>query len=434
MNSAKDFFSSKWGLIFAAAGSAIGLGNIWLFPYRVCEFGGATFIIPYIICLAILGFVAVIGEITIGRLTKSGPVNAFKKALELTGKNGRFGEFFGWLCVLVSLVQAIGYILVVSWVIRFVIGAGNGSAFYVTDSVQYFKTMNDTNVLLWIVISIILTGLAMAWGIEKGIEKLCKFMIPAVIILLLILAVRVFFIPNSIDGYKYLFTPKWNCLFNTTTWMAALGQVFYSLSIRGSTMIVYGSYAQKTQDIISSAKHIVILDTIASIIAALLIIPAVFAFGKDLNSGPSLLFITMPEIFKSIPLGKILMFIFFFAIFLAAITSLIGMLEVVIEVLQNKFKIVRWLAVLLVCVTIILTCKCFVVGNIKKIIDILSLHLIPFCALGSGIFVFWIVPKYIISQEIQIGCSSKSFSKFIILIGRYILCGIIIIIYIMHLD
>ncbi|MDR0956657.1 MAG: sodium-dependent transporter [Endomicrobium sp.] len=433
MNLIKDSFSSKWGLIFASAGSAIGLGNIWLFPYRLGEFGGSAFLIPYIICLMVLGIVAVIGEVTVGRITGAGPVSAFQKAAELGGKNKYVGASFGWLCNFIALIQAVGYILVVSWVMRFMIGSCTGSAFRAADSVQYFGIINTTQVIFWIVISIVVVGIAVVNGIEKGIERCCKFMIPMVIILLLVLAIRVAFLPSAAEGYKYLFTPRWEYLFDAKTWMAALGQVFYSLSLRGSTMVVYGAYAKKSQDIVSSAKYIVILDTVASLISALLIIPAVFAFGKDLHSGPSLLFITMPEIFKGIPLGQILMFIFFTAVFFAALTSLIGMLEVVIEVLQNKFKISRWISVTIVAILTVLLCKWFVIGNLKGVIDLLSLHLIPLCALGSGIFVFWIIPKHLVIEEIQNGCP-KSVSKWIMPMGRYVFCGITILVYILRLN
>ena len=432
MSAIKDSFSSKWGLIFAAAGSAIGLGNIWLFPYRVGEMGGASFIIPYISCLLVLGFIAVIGEVTIGRLTGAGPVLAFKKALEIRGKNGKPGEVFGWICVLVALVQAIGYTLIVSWVVRFLVGSFTGSVFNASNSAQYFDSAVTSNALVWIVITVAAAAITIVKGIEKGVEKCCRFMIPAIIVLLLVLAVRVAFLPHALEGYKYLLTPKWEFLFDPRTWILALGQVFYSLSIRGSTMVVYGSYAKKSGDIISSAKNIVFLDTLASIIAALLIIPAVFAFGKDIKAGPALMFITMPEIFKSMPLGQFLMSTFFIAVFFAALTSLIGMFEVVVEVLQNKFKIRRGWAVGIVSVITAVMCNVFVVGNVRWIVDMLEIHLIPFCALVSGIFLFWIVPKSRVLQEIQSG-RSKPVGKWIMPMGRYIFCSGVIIVYILNI-
>ncbi|MDR3253763.1 MAG: sodium-dependent transporter [Endomicrobium sp.] len=432
MNAIKDSFSGKWGLIFAAAGSAIGLGNIWLFPYRLGESGGATFMIPYIICLSIIGVIAVIGEITIGRLTGTGPVGAFKKALELRGKNGKAGEAFGWICVLVALVQAIAYILVVSWVVRFLAGSFTGAAFKASNSAHYFNVVEHTHVFLWIGITVFIAAVTIVKGIEKGIEKCCTFMIPAIIILLLFLAIRVAFLPNALEGYKYLFTPRWECLFDTRVWMLALGQVFYSLSLRGSTVVVYGSYANKNDDIVSSAKNIVVLDTIASIIASLLIIPAVFAFGENLNSGESLMFITMPNIFKDVPLGQFLMTLFFIAVFFAALTSLIGMLEVIVEVLQNKFKISRIWAVGVISVLAAVMCNFFVVGNIRGVMDILELHLIPICTLACGIFIFWIVPRNKVIEEIQSG-HPKPLGKWIIPMGRYVFCSIVILLYILNI-
>jgi NSS family neurotransmitter:Na+ symporter len=189
---------------------------------------------------------------------------------------------------------------------------------------------------------------------------------------------------------------------------------------------------KKTEDLIFSAKNIVVLDTVASMIAASLIIPAVFAFGKDLNKGPALMFVTMPDIFKSLPFGQILMGFFFVAVFFAALTSLIGMFEVLVEVLQNKFKMFRFWAVSLVSLLAIFLCEIFVVGNLKEVINILLLYLIPLCALGSGIFVFWVIPKRIVIQEIQSG-HLKSIDGRLVQIGRYVLCGIIILIFVLNL-
>ncbi|MDR1721395.1 MAG: sodium-dependent transporter [Endomicrobium sp.] len=434
MGSNKDSFSSKWGLIFAAAGSAIGLGNIWLFPYRVGELGGAAFLIPYIICVIVLGIIALVGEMTIGRLTGTGPIGAFKKALEMRGKKGTAGEVTGWICILVALVQAIGYSLVVTWVMRFLIDSFIGPAFTTPDSTQYFNVISSKSKILyywWVPVTVILSGLSILKGIEKGIEKCCKIMIPAIIVLLFVLTIRVAFLPQASEGYKYLLTPRWEFLINPKTWMLALGQVFYSLSLRGSTMIVYGSYSKKSEDMISSAKNIVFLDTLASIIAALLIIPAAFAFSKDVNSGPALMFITMPEIFKCLGWGQFLMSIFFTAVFFAAFTSLIGMIETIVELLQNKFNMPRTWAIISICALITVMCDIFVVGNLRGVIDILELHLIPLCALASAVFLFWIVPPNNVIEEIQSG-HPKPVSGRIIHMGRYVLCSIIITIYILN--
>jgi NSS family neurotransmitter:Na+ symporter len=431
MSSPKDSFSSKWGLIFAAASTAIGLGNMWLFPYRVGERGGAAFVIPYVVCAIALGLIALIGEVSVGRFTGGGPATAFKKILQLRNKNTVPGEAFGWICVLVAFLQAVGYTLVFSWVIRFTLGSLTGSAFNAVSSNQYYVAISSNeHVLFWMIITLITAVVALAGGIRNGIEKTCAIMLPAIFILIIILAIRVAFLPNAIAGYKYLFSPDWNYMFDVKTWMIALGQVFYSLSLRGSTMVTYGSYTKKDSDITSSAKYIVFADTFISILATFMIIPAVFAFGKDLNSGPALLFITLPDIFKGIPFGQFFMFTFFLAMFFAALTSFIGQLEVVVQALYDKFKVPRLLAIFLVSTSTLLLCKVLVVGNIRKVIDLLSLHLIPLCALGSAIFFFWFVPKHLVLQEVQTG-RSKPVGKWIVPMGRYALCGMVLFIYVL---
>jgi NSS family neurotransmitter:Na+ symporter len=429
----KDLFSSKWGFILACAASAVGMGNIWLFPYRAGELGGATFLIPYVICVAVLGFTAIIGEITLGRLTGSGPILAFRKALELRGKTGltvKAGEILGWIPVLTVFIIGLGYTVIVAWVLRFLAGSVSGAAFAAADSGAYFNSVTGNSILLWIAVVLLFVTITMLNGVEKGIEKAGKFMIPAFLILFLVLAVRVMFLPNAFEGYKYLFTPRWEFLFIPRTWILALGQAFYSLSIFGSIMIVYGSYAKKSENIVSSARNVAVIDTLASVIASLVIIPAVFAFGINIASGPSLMFITMPDIFKTIAFGRIFMIIFFVAVFFAAVTSLISILEVVIETLQNRFAVKRVYAVFMTA-AVTFVCNIFIEGNIGGFMDVLEIHFVPFCALAAGIFTFWIVPAETLKSEISKGLG-KSAGNLIVCAGRYVFCSLVIIIYLLN--
>jgi NSS family neurotransmitter:Na+ symporter len=430
-DSSKDLFSSRWGFIFATAGSAIGMGNIWLFPYRAGELGGSTFLIAYIICVFVLGVVAVIGEITFGRLTGKGSVGAFKKALRLSGGHNKAGELIGWVPVIVIFIIALGYTVVVAWVLRFLAGSLTGVAFAAPDSVTYFQLIAGKDIAVWIILTLFIVGLAMLGGVEKGIEKVNKFMMPAFFVLFLFLVIRVAFLPKAMEGYKFMFIPKFDMLFNSRTWILALGQSFYSLSILGSILIVYGSYSRKCEDIVYSAKSIAVLSAFASIFASLAIIPAIFAFGKDLNSGPSLMFITIPNIFKTIPMGQLCMIIFFIAVFFAAITSLISIIEVIVESLQNKFKISR-LSAVWISISISAVFSILADGHINGLMDILQIHLVPFCALITGIFVFWILPSRRIVQEIQSG-RSVMVGKLIIYMGRYVFCGLVILIYLCNL-
>lgn len=427
----RDLFSSKWGFILAAAGSAIGMGNIWLFPYRAAENGGFTFVFAYVVCAFGLGFVALVGELALGRLTGKGPLGAFRKALRLSGGHNKMGEFIGWLPIVVITIIGLGYTVVVSWTLRFLVGSITGSTFTAFANNQSFDLVTRNNAAFWIIITLLISGFTMIGGIEKGIEKVNKIMMIAFLVLFLMLAIRVVFLSGSIEGYKFIFALKWESLFNSRTWILALGQSFYSLSTFGSIMLVYGSYARKKEDIVYSAKSVVVLSTLASLVASMVIIPAVFSFGKNLDSGSSLMFITMPDIFKSIPLGQICMIIFFTAVFFAAITSLISVLEVAVESLQNKLKMSRFTSVTVtvfgVSIFSILTN-----GHIDELMDVLQIHFIPLCALLSAIFTFWIIPSRRLINELQQG-RSKKVGKWIMPMGKYVFCSFVVIIYVLNI-
>jgi NSS family neurotransmitter:Na+ symporter len=427
----KDLFSSKWGFILAAAGSAIGMGNIWLFPYRAAENGGFSYLFAYMVCALGLGFIALVGELALGRLTGKGPLGAFRKALRLSGGHNKIGEFIGWFPIIVITIIGLGYTVIVSWVLRFLVGAITGSAFTSFASDQHFALITRDNAALWIIITLLISGFTMVGGIEKGIEKVNKIMMTAFLALFLILAVRVAFLPRAVEGYKFLFSFKLESLFNARTWILALGQSFYSLSTFGSIMLVYGSYARKKEDLIYSSKSVVILSVLASIVASAVIIPAVFSFGKNLDSGASLMFITMPDIFKTIPLGQLCMIVFFTAVFFAAITSLISILEVAVESLQNKLKISRFVSVVIT-VVVVSIFSIITNGHIDEFMDMLQIHFVPFCALLSAVFTFWIIPSKRVIQELQQGHHGKV-SPWIIPAGKYVFCSFVIIVYVLNI-
>jgi NSS family neurotransmitter:Na+ symporter len=427
----KDLFSSKWGFILAAAGSAIGMGNIWLFPYRTAENGGFAYLFAYIVCAFGLGFIALVGELALGRLTGKGPLGAFRKALRLSGVHNKMGKFIGWLPIIVITIIGLQYTVIVSWILCFLVGAVTGSAFTAFASDQRFDLIIRNNAALWIIITLFISGFTMVGGIEKGIEKVNKIMMIAFLALFLILAIRVTFLPCAVEGYKFLFSFKAESLFNAKTWILALGQSFYSLSTFGSIMLVYGSYARKKEDIIYSSRSVVVLSVLASIVVSAVIIPAVFSFGKNLDSGPSLMFITMPDIFKTIPLGQLCMIVFFTAVFFAAITSLISILEVAVESLQNKFKMSRFVSVMMT-VVVVSIFSIITNGHIDEFMDILQIHFVPFCALLSAVFTFWIIPSKRVIHELQQGHHSKV-SPWIIPTGKYVFCSFVIIIYILNI-
>ena len=234
-------FTSKIGFVLAAVGSAVGMGNIWMFPYRTGQYGGAAFLIPYLLFIALFGYVGLSGEFAFGRMTGTGPIGSYEFAMKSRGKKG--GAILGTIPLLGSLGIAIGYAIIVGWVLRSAFGALTGSLMS-TEPEQFFTEMSSTNFssVPWHTLVILLTAAVLIFGVSGGIEKINKVMMPAFFILFIIIAVRVAFLPNAIEGYKYLLVPQWEYLFNPRTWIMAMGQAFFSLSITGSGMIIYGSY------------------------------------------------------------------------------------------------------------------------------------------------------------------------------------------------
>lgn len=426
----RDTFDSKTGFILACIGSAVGMGNIWMFPYRVGQFGGAAFLVPYFIFVIIIGFTGVIGEMSFGRAMETGPVGAFKKALDRRGK--KHGDILGLIPIVGSLGIAIGYSVVVGWILRFTIGSISGQLTSSTDSVKYFQVISGQyGSLVWHLLALALTFIVMLMGVSKGIEKVNKIMMPAFFILFLILAIRVAMLPGAIKGYKYLLVPKWRCLMSPKTWVFALGQAFFSLSLAGSGTVVYGSYLKKTEDIVESAKYVTLFDTIAAMLAAFVIIPSVFAFGMNPSAGPPLMFITMPSVFKQMPFGRIFSVIFFLAVLFAGVTSLMNLFEASIEALQERFKFSRISAVSTIAIISVISGIFLEEANKLGIwMDIISIYVIPLGALLAGIMFFWICGSEFAKQQVQLGCKHEVGSWFTPM-TKYVFCGLTIIVYVL---
>lgn len=426
----RDSFNSKFGFILACVGSAVGMGNIWLFPYRVGQFGGAAFLIPYFLFVILIGFTGVIGEMAFGRAMGTGPLGAFKKAMKMRGKE--HGDLIGLIPVVGSLGIAIGYSVVVGWILRFTVGALTGALINAPDSGAYFGMIaGKFGSVGWHFAALVLTFLIMTAGISAGIEKINKFMMPAFFAMFLILAIRVFFLPGSSAGYTYLFTPEWNALKDPKTWVFALGQAFFSLSLAGSGTLVYGSYLKKSEDIVNSAVMVSIFDTMAAILAAMVIIPSVFAFNMDPAAGPPLMFITMPEIFKQMPAGRLFSSIFFIAVLFAGVTSLVNLFEAPIESLQERFNFSRSKAVITVGIIGAAVGVFIEDGDILGMwMDVVSIYIIPLGALLAGIMFYWVCGPEFAREQVQIG-RDKQLGAWFEPTSRYLFVGLTIIVYIM---
>lgn len=428
--SKRDQFNSKWGFILACIGSAVGMGNIWLFPFRVGQFGGAAFLIPYIIFVAVIGYTGVVEEMCFGRAMKTGPHGAFLKATRMRGSEA--GNYIGWIPVIGSLGIAIGYTVVVGWIIRFAVGAFTGSMLAAENSGAYFGTIaGPLSSLPWHIIAIAFSFFVMVAGVSAGIEKINKIMMPTFFTLFIILAIRVATLPKALDGYKFLFKPDWSALANIKTWVFALGQAFFSLSLAGSGTVVYGSYLNDSEDARTSAKYTAIFDTLAAMIAALVIIPAVFAYGLEPAAGPPLMFITMPMIFKEMPAGTLFSIIFFIAVLFAGITSLINLYETPVELMQQKFNLSRKAALAIVLGLGFAVGLVVEDGNVLGTwMDAISIYIIPLGALLAGVMFFWVAGKDFVLNEVSKGRLKRVGDSYAIQ-GKYIYCGLTLIVYIL---
>lgn len=425
----RETFHNRFGFIIACIGSAVGMGNIWLFPYRVGEGGGAAFLIPYFIFVIVLGVAGVAGEMAFGRAMRTGSTGAFQKALQMRGKKG--GEMIGLVPTIGSLGIAIGYSVVVGWILKFFAGSITGTLMK-SDAAQYFEEISGKfGSVPWHMAGLGLVCVIMILGVAKGIEKVNKYMMPAFFVLFLILVVRVFFLDGVMDGYQFLIKPDWSRLTDIKTWVYALGQAFFSLSLAGSGTLVYGSYLKETEDVISCAKTVAFFDTVAALLSAFVIIPAVFSFGLDPNAGPALMFITMPKVFQQMNAGSIFCIIFFAAVLCAAITSLINLFETPVEAIQEKFSTSRSMAVLIVIVISALAGVMIEAGNVVGTwMDIVSIYIIPLGALLAAVMFFWVCPSGFAREQVQTG-REKKIGIWFEPATKYVFVGLTIIVYIL---
>ncbi len=433
----RDSFKTSFGFVLACIGSAVGMGNIWLFPRRVAEFG-APFLIAYLICVVVIGFTGVIGEMSFGRLTKTGPMGAFENATQNRFGKKLPGGILSLIPVLGSFALAIGYSVVVGWILKYTVGSFTGSiiagsefSFYEN---TFFTMASEHNVLGWHLLALVITFLIVGFGISKGIENVNKVMMPLFFLMFIGIAIYVGCQTGAVEGYKHMFVVSdWGKLVDPNMWKYALGQAFFSLSLAGSGTLVYGSYLSKDTNIPKCAMAVALFDTLAAFIAALAIIPAMSTVGIAANEvmygGPGLLFVYLPQVFKGMPGGAFVMIIFFIAVLFAGLTSLINLFEAPIEALQTKFKMKRPLAVAIIAVigTVIAV---LIEAIVSDWMDVCSIYLCPIGALLAAIMFFWIYDKKSAMAEIDLG-SGKSLSKRIYPIGKYVFCGLTLLVLIL---
>lgn len=422
----RDSFNNKWGFILACIGSAVGMGNIWMFPTRVSMYGGGSYLIPYFIFVALIGFTGVIGEMSFGRATKSGPVDAFGYACGTKNKR-KLGEIIGFIPVLGALAMAIGYTVVMGWILKYMIGAFTGKTLAPADTEGFAASFGSmasafgNNV--WQIVALVIGIIILMFGVGRGIENANKIMMPVFFILFAVLGIYVAFQPGAIEGYKYIFRVDPEAFADPKTWIFALGQAFFSLSVAGNGTLIYGSYLSDNEDIPAAAGRVALFDTIAAMLAALVIIPAMATTGAQLNQGgPGLMFIFLPALFKSMPGGYIVAIIFFVAVFMAGLSSLINLYEAPIATIQEKLHLGRKASCAIIAAIALIVSIC-IQGIVSGWMDILSIYICPLGAGLAGIMFFWICGKKYVETQVNTGRDKKFTDKFYP-ICKYIFCPV----------
>lgn len=423
-------FSNRWGFVLAAVGSAVGMANVWGFPAKMGSNGGGAFLVAYLIFIALFSVVGLSAEYAIGRRSRTGTLGSYKAAWATRNKAmGKAGGILGWLPLAGSMCIALGYAVIIAYVLKAFWNSITGELMHV-DTGAWFEGFSSTSfsVVPFHVIVVVVTLLTLLLG-AKSIEKSNKIMMPVFFCIFVVLAIRVAFLPGAAEGYKFMFAPDWSALKDPMVWVWAMGQAFFSLSVTGSGMIVYGAYLDDKEDIVHVATRTAIFDTIAALVAALVIIPACFAYDLDVGAGPALLFVTLPRILQDIPFGQLFAIILYTAMVFAGITSLQNMFEAVGESLQTRFPKLNRLAVLA-----ILCIICLGFGlNMEKIsewgpwMDIVSIYIIPIGATLGAISWFWIMKKDALLDEINKNVK-KPHGALWYYMGKYayVLCALIL--------
>lgn len=424
--SKRDSFASRWGFIMACIGSAVGMGNIWLFPTRVSMYGGGAFLIPYFIFVVLIGSTGVIGEMAFGRSTRSGPIDAFGYAAETKGKK-KLGQAVGVIPALGSLALAIGYTVVMGWILKYMIGTFTGSTLSgenVDSFVESFSAMASSfGNNIWQIAAVCFTFAILLFGVGSGIEKANKIMMPLFFFLFLCLGVYIAFQDSAAEGFSYIFKIDMTALKSPKTWIYALGQAFFSLSVAGNGTLIYGSYLSDKEDIPKSAKNVAFFDTLAALLASFVIIPAMATAGAQLDQGgPGLMFIYLPNLFKNMPGGNIIAIVFFVAVFFAGMTSLINLYETPIATVQERLGLGRVPSCLIVAFIGLGVSLC-IQGIVSNWMDIVSIYICPLGAGLAGIMFFWVLGKKFVEKEVNKG-RKKPIGKWFYPAAKYIFCSV----------
>ena len=439
-------FGSKIGIVLATAGSAVGLGNVWRFPYMTGENGGAAFILIYIACILMLGLPGMLAEFIVGRHAQANAARAYDK---LSG--GKPWKLVGYLGILTSTIILGFYAVVAGWCLQYlyasVVGQTLGTADYVKDYFVAFSS-DPLKPVVWGIAFVLITHLVIVLGVRRGIERASKWLMPILLILLLVLVVASCMLPGSVEGVKFLLMPDFSKL-TSNVFLEALGQAFFSLSLGTACLCTYASYFSHNTNLLRSAGQIVFLDTIIAILSGLMIFPAAFSVGVNPDSGPSLIFITLPNVFaqafSAVPqVGYAISIMFYALLVFAALTSTISMHEIGTAFFTEEFRQPRrksaWI-ITVVASVLCLFCS-WSVGAYD--IQVVGLSLMDFCdqltanfmlPLGgmlTCLFVGWYIPRQVVFDEFtNDGRHNRAFFRIFLFAVRYV-CPLAIALVFLH--
>lgn len=412
-------FSGKMGYVLSVAGSAVGLGNIWRFPYLAAKYGGGMFVLVYLILMITFGYALIISETALGRMTKKSPVGAF----QTFGSSAPF-KFGGWINAIIPMLIAPYYCVIGGWVIKYFFEYLKNDPIKIAND-NFFTNYisNGISVEFWFIIFSLSVIFIIILGVNKGVERVSKIMMPLLVILALFVTTYSITREGALEGVKYFLIPNFKN-FSLMTVVAAMGQMFYSLSIAMGILYTYGSYINNDVDIEKSTSQIEIFDTAIAILAGLMIIPAVFAFSagdpSTLKAGPSLMFITIPKVFATMGFGKIAGIIFFLLVLFAAITSAVSLAETSVSTLEDQFGFSRVKSSLIITIVVLILGSASALGfNTLSFITIFKMSILdffdfltnsvmmPIAALSTCILIIKVVGLDKIAQEIEISSKFK---------------------------
>ena len=440
MKEKRSMFSGKLGFVLAAAGSAVGLGNIWRFPYLAAKYGGGIFLLVYLVLVVSLGFSLMIAEVAIGRKTKLSAIGAFRKLREKW-------KFLGYLSSLVPIIIFPYYCVIGGWVVKYLLVYATGGGMEAAGD-TYFNDYiaKPAEPILWLAVYVGITAVIVFFGVQKGIEKASRIMMPALVVLTIGVAIYSVTRPGALEGVAYYLIPDFS-RFSVNTVLGAMGQMFYSMSLAMGIMVTYGSYMKPEDDLEKSVSQIEIFDTGIAFLAGLMVIPAVFAFsGGDeaaLNQGAGLMFVTLPKVFADAgTLGLVFGGLFFLLVLFAALTSSVSLMETVVSIFQDTFHWSRKFTCTLVMVACLVLALPSSLGyglldwiaplgfSLLDFFDFISNSvLMPIVALLTCLFVGWVVKPKLVVDEVKRSSRFPREKLFVVVI-RYVapICILLVLI------